>query len=588
VATRLTRATAAPPASSDSFGAEHFAVAMVLGVVLVANVTMTWGRWGDVITDIGRELDTALQLSQGRRLYADVRWYYGPLAPYVNALLFRVFGARVEVLATAGLLTGTLLSIAVYRCVRLFAGRVVATAAAVAVLQAGVFVQMYTNNIFNFVVPYTYAATYGTLLATASVYFLLRHVLAERPRDLWVSAGLLALVGLSKLEPLFAAAAAHGVALVSLGVAGRLSLRRAAPYLVSVGGPIVVYGYFYSTCGPALWSDNLFLRSNVTAGDYALRHSGLLEVRESLLQIALSVAILAVCVAVAAWAARQARVWATAAAAIVILAVVIGGGTGRQLRLLPFVLAVVGAQLLWRAARARRLEAVDAALLTFVAFGFAAAARIVLHATAEHYGFYLLMPPLAAFAAWLGGRLPLPLPAAQRTHVAPLAAAWFLGVAVSHAAQTHRAAFATYGGARPAQVGTVRGALPVTVPYQGSVDNAVRWLETQPRGSRVLVVPQGVGITFLAGLQNALGIHALLPQDIAGRYDDARIIADLERNPPDFVVYTSADTREYGKQGFGADYGQAIAQWIEARYERRGLWRTQSYRVAVLGRKPAS
>jgi hypothetical protein len=31
--------------------------------------------------------------------------------------------------------------------------------------------------IFNFVLPYTYSATYGILAATASLYFLLRHVI---------------------------------------------------------------------------------------------------------------------------------------------------------------------------------------------------------------------------------------------------------------------------------------------------------------------------------------------------------------------------------------------------------------------------
>jgi predicted membrane-bound mannosyltransferase len=140
VATRLKRAAPAPPTRAVSPTVGRLAAAAAIAVVLAANLALTWGRWGDIVTDVGRELDTALQLSQGRRLYTDVRSYYGPLAPYVNAALFRLFGARVGVLAAAGVVTGALLSIVAYRSVRLFAGRPVAAATAVAVLQAGVFV----------------------------------------------------------------------------------------------------------------------------------------------------------------------------------------------------------------------------------------------------------------------------------------------------------------------------------------------------------------------------------------------------------------------------------------------------------------
>jgi hypothetical protein len=589
VATRLkrARARAAPSTSSASATADRFAVAMLIAIVIVANVALTWGRWGDVITDVGRELDTALQVSQGRCLYADVRSYYGPLAPYLNAVLFRLFGARVEVLAAAGVLTGTLLSIAVYRCVRLFAGRPVATATAFVVLQAGVFAQTFVNNIFNFVVPYSYAATYGTLLATASVYFLLRHLLAERPRDLWLSAGLLALVAASKLEPLFAAAVAHLVAVASLAIRRRASFSRLAPYLLPLGGILAIYGYFYSKAGPALFHDNLFLKSNATAGGYALRYAGLLDWPDSLAQLALSAVSFAVCGAAAAWASRGGGVAKVMAAATVIAGVAGWTWTTHQLLVLPLALAVAGVDVLWRARRARCLEARDAARLTLLAFGLAALARVVLHAVAEHYGFYLVIPAVAACGAWIGGTLPGLLPPSGRGPAAVLAAVWLAVVGATHALDTHLTAVRTYGAVTPAVVRSVRGALPLPVPYVGVVDSAVRYLETQPRGSRVLAVPHGVGIAFLAGLQNALGVHALLPPDVAGGYDDARLIADLERNPPDFIVYTSADTSEYGKRGFGVDYAVDLALWIEARYERRDHWRNNSYYVAVLGRKPA-
>lgn len=124
------------------------------------------------------------------------------------------------------------------------------------------------------------------------------------------------------------------------------------------------------------------------------------------------------------------------------------------------------------------------------------------------------------------------------------------------------------------------------VPYVGTVDEAVRFLAGQPRESRVLVVPQGVGITFLAGLQNALGSHQFLPFDLGGDWGEPQLVARLEAAPPDFVVVTAADTSEYGKQGFGVDYGLDLARWVSSRYAPLQAWRSPYYQVSVLARRP--
>jgi hypothetical protein len=52
--------------------------------------------------DTGRELDLARLIAEGHRLYVDVAYYYGPIAPQLNALLMRVFGAHLNVLVAAG------------------------------------------------------------------------------------------------------------------------------------------------------------------------------------------------------------------------------------------------------------------------------------------------------------------------------------------------------------------------------------------------------------------------------------------------------------------------------------------------------
>jgi hypothetical protein len=566
---------------------------LAIGGVWLANAALTWGRWGDLVTDCGRELDTALQLSQGRLLYADVRFWYGPLAPYANAALFRLFGARVDTLAAAGLVVGALLALVGYRTVRLFCGRVPATLLALALLQVDVFVQLYPNNIFNFVMPYATAATYGMLLALASVFFLLRHLRNGRPRDLWIAAGLLGLVALSKLEPLFAAGVAHLAFLAGLVARGRGEWKRAlVPYVPPLALALAVYGGFHARVGTPLWRDNLFLASNVTAGDYALRYAGLADLGASLEALQVSLLGLAACAACAYGAQRQARALGaggpglapvTAAAALVAGAVMAALGPLKMFRALPLLLAA--ALLLtvrrWRAGGALSSELLGSAVLWVFALG--ALARIVLRAGAEHYGFYLLVPGLVAFAVLWCRELPELFGSEGRGAATAVGGAMLLAAALGHAVQTRSTAALTYGGGSPVMAGTRRGSLPVPVPYVGTVDEAVRFLEQQPTGRRVLVVPQGVGIPFVAGLDNALGVHTLLPLDFGGSYSEASLIRRLEPRPPDLVVVTSVDTREYGKQGFGIDYALELAGWISARYAPLKSWRTPYYSVLVLG-----
>lgn len=598
---RVARPQDAPPAPGPA--AARLLVALGLLALLGANAWSTWGRWGDVITDCGRELDVALQLSRGRALYSEVRFWYGPLPAYLNALLFRAWGASVDTLAAAGLACAALLAALGYRMVRLFAGRLPAWAAAAALLQACAFVQLYPNNIFNFVVPYACAATYGISLALASVFFLVRHALDGRRRDLWLAAATLGLVALCKLEPLFAALVAHGTFLVVVALRERTRvLARLPPYLAALALPAAVYGSLWARLGPALLADNLLLVAGATAGDYALSHAGLLDPGDSLRQLLISLAGGLLVLAGGALLARQAERFAAElpaqgparALALGGVALVSGGLTAglvlalgplRLFRALPLAL-LAGLVLARRNGRSAQPAGRALALAVLCAFGLGALPRIVLRAGAEHYGFYLLVPGLVALAVLLAGEWPQWVAPGGRVVATATATAFLLAAASGHAGATAESARAAYGQTGLTRASGPRGALPLPVPYVGTVDEAVRYLAEAPRNSRVLVVPQGVGMTFLAGLENPLGVHTFLPLDFGGGWSEQRVVAQLAAAAPDYVVVTAADTSEFGKQGFGIDYGLDLARWISARYAPLRSWRSPYYQVSVLGRRP--
>ena len=155
-----------------------------LAAALVHNLHATWLRWGDPVVDCGRELEVARLIARGDVLYRDVRHYFGPLAPYLNGLLFTVFGAHAGILMTAGVVSAVAMAVILHLLAMRLMGRVAATAVAVAFLYLCAFGHYYFNHIFTWVLPYTYSATYGMLAATASLLLLVRHAEEGSARDL--------------------------------------------------------------------------------------------------------------------------------------------------------------------------------------------------------------------------------------------------------------------------------------------------------------------------------------------------------------------------------------------------------------------
>jgi hypothetical protein len=123
-------------------------------------VTFGWARWGDVTIDSGRDLYVATALVEGRMLYRDVWYLYGPGAPYFNSLLFWIFGTHINVVYIAGALAGLATALTLFLCALYFASLPVAFAIGYIVL-----IQSFGPGIFNYPLPYSYASVYDSVAA---------------------------------------------------------------------------------------------------------------------------------------------------------------------------------------------------------------------------------------------------------------------------------------------------------------------------------------------------------------------------------------------------------------------------------------
>ncbi|HXP80616.1 MAG TPA: hypothetical protein VN976_11980 [Verrucomicrobiae bacterium] len=196
----LPKTLKSPQASSasgeDSGEKGIWAARAVIVGVAAALAWYTWGHWGDFQIDNGRELYVPAEILKGKLLFRDLWYMYGPLAPYVKAFLFRIFGVQLTVLYVFGLALTIGTALVTFEIARRFRmGLVGSTVPSLFFL-----FEAFYPSIRNFVYPYSYAASLAAFLGLACLYFVLRHASGMRALDLGLAAVLGSLVILTKQE----------------------------------------------------------------------------------------------------------------------------------------------------------------------------------------------------------------------------------------------------------------------------------------------------------------------------------------------------------------------------------------------------
>lgn len=129
----------------------------------------TWAYWGNLGADCGREMYVASVLAEGKTLYRDVWFNFGPAAPYFNSLLFRLFGVHLNVLYWAGSLSALGSAIFLFLTgMRLSAPLAGWTAATVLLCEA------FSPSLFSFPLPYSFASVYGCFITCVFLWMAVR------------------------------------------------------------------------------------------------------------------------------------------------------------------------------------------------------------------------------------------------------------------------------------------------------------------------------------------------------------------------------------------------------------------------------
>ena len=206
-----------------------------------------WGRQTAILwLDGGRTLYVPWQVLAGRMPYRDLAWVYPPLSPYLEAGIYRLFGTSYGALQAWGEVVFAASVLLLYLVAAAATNRPLALTAAAAFAVLG--------HARLGLVPYSFAASYGNLLALGVMAALAGHA-GGRRWALWAAGGALGLCLAAKLE--FAAAAAVGTA-VYLAARREPGRAWAAVGLAAALVAAVPYGYLLGRMPAATLLEGLF------------------------------------------------------------------------------------------------------------------------------------------------------------------------------------------------------------------------------------------------------------------------------------------------------------------------------------------
>ncbi len=555
--------------------------------VFLLLAAVSWNRWIEPFVDTGRELMVPARVAQGERLYRDVRFYYGPLAPYlaagVDLVAGRSFPARIALAALVALLH--------LEALRRLARRLLPEGPAALAASVAVGVTFFLRPGGCHLFPYSLDTS---LALTAATWVVVLSASGGSPRRDRVSAIAIFAALLARPEIGVAAIAALGAERLFspdaaakrriAGIALTTLLAAAAVYaVVSLGTPVEilkkegwltflflppefrsVYSSFAGVDRPGLRTAELGLAlvSLLFAGVWILL-AALASARASRKSRAAGRAIEVFAVAALAAAAfLRLRPPASFAETAALLPPLV-----RAVPPLLFAAALLGiVRRLRDRSRPTALPGIpDSVLLLSLFF----AMRLFLAAgyVGPYNGFYLPLPLLLSVALLCNAAYRVP----DRIDVSPRPTAFPRLVAASLAVFLGARLVALallYRSPAWSRVATPAGSLFVPEPVAGATRGTLEDLSRRvPAGGAIAGFPETGIFNWVLDRKNPLRQDQFFPGHLDAAAE-AEAIERLRRNPPEAVVFVNVLTVGHGRVALGKDYLAALDGFVRERFPR--------------------
>lgn len=566
----------------------------------------SWQRWTSMIVDFGRETDLPLRIMNGEMLYRDIHYIYPPLAPYLNALIFWIFGPHLNTLVGIGIFFSAILTFLCYR----IAIRIMPPLGA-SIATSFIVVLCFFKPAGNLMLSYSFAGVQAAVFSLSAVVFVLRYAERKNKKDVVFAGVFVGLAAIAKQEFAFAAAVTMAAYLIYLhrrdfrAFAAELALAVVPALIIAVpvfallfanidAKTLIVDCHLFYTHIP----DSLIFYNRFRSGtDYPL--ASFIQMIGS---AALNVASVALLVLVSdrngKLRTRTLLIFGfSAAVTAVVLYFFFYDWDGSPLRALPFLL--FGTIFIeWRR-RSKQLTGTYVAaesndetshhLIFIVAvYSIAILIRVVLRVPSGGFsGSFYLPTSLILITYWLIYLLPqyigkwtadgLSLRRATRITAA---------ICILAVTATGISLIVKFRNKYGYRINARRGSLYGENYSAPVIDQALKFIEANTQvGDFISVLPEGNDFAFMTGRRINFRHQVLIP-DFLSQQDELDAIEALKRGDVRYIFVPNRAMREFGAYEFGKDFYQTLGNWIEENYSVEKILGIEDGREPVVGQPP--
>jgi hypothetical protein len=539
-------------------------------------------------------------LAEGQTLYRDTWFMYGPVSPYLNSYLFRLFGTHLTVLYWAGSLSALGSALALLLIGRRLATPMVGWAAGAVLL-----LQAFERSLFCFPLPYSFAAVYGCLVGCTFLWVAVLAAQTRRTRWVFAAGCLAASALLIKPEFGIASYATLAILLVLRRRRGehQASLHADCAAVVPGVAVVAVIAYwmvslegieFITHENIVMWPTSYFMR---TYGVYWLEITGFVmrvtAFQDALLRAVFPAGVWLELYLVFRWK-RQDTVAAFTRLTLFFGMVMFSAQTlGLSPRLMTaslmfprdMVLYVgVGAMATWLLFWRQPGVVRDPTVPILFTFASLLAFRILFNMVPAGYAIFYNGPVILCFLLLVRAAV-LGLATSRRVAgVAELAlcvgCVWFVSTVVGHWVPVKRLV----------PLVTERGTVRVPSDFADNYKAAIAFMSRKARaGEYVLSVPEDTSLYFLARAYSPTRVYAFTPGVIAPGKMTEDTIREIESKRVRYVLWSNREFPEFGVPVFGTDFNQRLGEHLRANYELGArLTSKPGWTVDVWERKPGA
>ncbi len=556
--------------------------------------TLSWQRWPDILVDFGRELYVAWQIKQGSFPYRDIMYLKGSISPYINALLFRMFGTSIITIATFNLILIVFLTCLIYRFFIETTDKIVATATSTTFLGIFAFSQYVGIGNYNYVTPFSHEWTHGILFSFISIYTLLIYLRQRRSFWLIVIGSSIGIVFLTRIEVFLAISVGMFVSLLFLLVSEKQRiesyLKLFCYLLVGFIIPLLCFTIFLSCYmdyenaissiliqykiifGGGSGTSNVFYLRSIgidkpmlntikllkTAGWYILIlaifglggycANKISAIKHQVLLIIAKIGIVAICVS------------------FLIVQIHFLQAT----RALPIVMAGLITYyffIIWRNRNDKQKLVRFLPIMVLTIFSLLLLLRMILNVRVYHYGFAMAMPATLLAVMTLLYHVPQFIGKVVNnvTFVRNIGIVLLTVIIIMHINLSKK-----FYEQKTFPVGsggdTILTNNPNISPRGLGIKLALDKINKVIKPDEVfLVIPNGVMLNYLSRRDNHCYYVGATPTTLL-RFGENKVLNAIKASSADYVILVDRDVTEFGYKFFGQDFAAKIYTWINENY----------------------